>query len=367
MFTELSNNKSALVVDLQKVKNNYQVAKSFLNPSTICGSVVKANAYGLGFLEISQTLFETGCKHFFVAYLSEAIELRVLLPNVTIYTLMPINEKEFEECFVNNITPVLNDLSDIKVYNKFAMQKDKKLPFILHIDTGMTRLGLTDKQFYSFCENKEWHSHLEITYIMSHLSRSDEPQSDMNTFQLEKFKNLCKFLPDVKMSLANSSGICLGKDYHFDMVRPGCMLYGINPTLYINKSPVETVATLYGKVLQVRTLTEDQPVSYGFTYQAKKGDKIATVACGYADGYHRIMSNNTYCYFKGYQLPIIGIITMDMLMVDVNSLPEKILNEFNFVELLGDNVKVETLATNAKTIGYEILTSLGNRFNRIYV
>ena len=367
MFAEINNQKSVLVVDLKRLQSNYHVAKAMIKSPANCGAVVKANAYGLGIVEVCKALYGAGCRHFFVAYLSDAIGIKKLVQGAEIYVLNGFHKSEYEEGYLQGFIPVLNSISDIENYNHFASHKKEKLPAVLHLDTGMGRLGLIDNEFDYILKKPDVIEALNITYLMSHLACADELTNKLNISQLSKFKEAAKQFPNTKMSLCNSAGIYLGEEYHFDLVRAGYILYGGNPSPYLIDSPVQQVAFLYGRVVRIKTLDHDQTISYGGRYKAKKGDKIATITCGYADGYHRIMTGDAFCYFEKYKLPVIGVITMDMIMVDINSIPESKLKDLKYVELLGDNIKIEKLAQSANTIGYEVLTSLGNRFNRIYI
>jgi alanine racemase len=369
MISKFQNRCSTLLVDLTKVRQNYDVAKKKMGPHTDCSAVVKANAYGLGSVQISQALYGAGCRNFFTAYLEEALKIKPFLLDADIYILNGLEKNEYEECYINKFIPVLNSISDIEDYNSFARKKIDKSKVTIHLDTGMARLGLESSEFRLLSDKPEMCSNLDITYVMSHLTSAEIKDSTHNIIQLNKLKEFIKNIPNVKVSLANSSGIFLGNEYHLNLIRPGCMLYGVNPTPYAKSSPVVQVVTLYGKVLQIRKLDVDQTVSYGSRYRANKGDKVATIACGYADGYKRAMNDRIFCYFQGCRLPIIGTITMDMVMVDVNSLSDRQLDALDYVELLGNNVTVDMMAESADTIGYEILTSIGsgNRLNRLYV
>ena len=350
-----SSSRPILEINLANLVSNYQLAKGFA-PSSHVSCVVKANAYGIGDIEASKALYEGGCRDFYVIYLEEAIKIAPHLDKANIYVLNANSSEELIESKANGFIPVLNTIDSIERYKKMGAN----LPCVIHFDTGMTRAGLD----VSDADNLDLSS-LDVRYIMSHLACSDEPEHELNIAQLNDVKYLQSLFPKKPISFANSSGIFLGADYHFDQVRPGCMLYGVNPTPY-QKSPVKHVVTLKAKVLQIRTLRKAQTISYGARHLADAGSKIATVGCGYADGYHRVASLHTHCYFQGIELPIVGTITMDMMMVDVSKLSDDLLAQLDYVELLNDHFTVDDLAKKAKTIGYEVLTSLGNRFNRIY-
>ena len=230
----------------------------------------------------------------------------------------------------------------------------------------MGRLGLTKSEFEKFLEEHTMHGFLDIKNVMSHLACADDPNHQLNMQQLEAFSKLTSKIPSYKKSLVNSSGIFLGPNYHFDLARPGAMIYGINPTPY-KDSPVKPVVQIMGKVLQIRTLERDQSISYGALYNAKKGSIIATIGVGYADGYFRTLTNKSQCFFNGYFMDIKARVSMDSIMVDISHIPQGIVDKMDYVELIGPNIDIDKLAECANTIGYEILTSLGDRYNRVYI
>lgn len=357
--------KSVLEINLNRIEINYRVITKKLKSGIKSSIVVKADAYGLGMGEVSKKLYDAGCEDFCVAYVDEGVDLRRNCEDVSIIIFNGLQKDEIDDVVECNLIPVLNDLSQIEAWNNHAKKLGKKLPGIIHIDTGMGRLGLTQRSFKMICEDKKYHEYIDIKYLMSHLSCADDPLSPDNERQLASMKRYSSMMRGVPVSFANSAGVFLGHDYQFDHVRPGCAVYGVNP-IPSWPTPVQQVVKIMGVVLQVRIVEENQTISYQGQHWAKKGDKIATVACGYADGYHRALSGNAFVYYDGMRLPVVGVVTMDMIMIDVTKVPDAKLEKMNFVELLGDNITVDELAFRARTIGYEILTSLNNRFEKIY-
>jgi alanine racemase len=357
--------KSILEINLSRIQKNYLVTTKKLKKGVTTAVVVKANAYGLGMKEVSKTLYEGGCRDFCVAYVEEAFALRKVCDDASIIIFNGLQHNEIEIVSSNKFIPVLNDLYQIELWNKWGKKSGQKLPGIIHVDTGMGRLGLTESNFERIAHDPKYTEYIDIKYLMSHLSCADTPLSLDNERQLKLMMKYSHMMPNVKVTFANSAGVYLGYDYQFDHVRPGCAIYGVNP-IPSWPTPVQQVATLMGEVVQIRTIEHDQTISYQGRYRAHKGDKIATVLCGYADGYHRALSNNSFAFYDGMRLPVVGNVTMDMIMLDVSSVPETKLEHMNYVELLGDNITVDELAFRARTIGYEVLTSLGNRFERIY-
>ncbi len=353
---------SILEVDISKIIENYNYLKKSSN-GAICSSVVKSDCYGLGAKNIAPKLKDAGCEVFFVATLDEAIDLRKNLgkePKINVFHGVKFGE---EDAFENyNITPVINDFYQLELWSKYSISQSKKLPSIIHVDTGMNRLGFTYKDTDKLLDSEDL-QFLDIKYIMSHLSCITEEGHPLNSQQVERMailKNKFK-LP---CSLSNSRAIFAGDQYHFDMVRPGSMLYGIKGNACHTK--IKNVATLKAKIIQIRDVDEDSFVGYGAMAAVRKGEKIAVVPIGYADGYQRILSNNSHAHIDGVEVPLMGRVSMDMVIINITQFPEGQIKIGDFVEFFGQYQRVDELAERANTIGYEIMTSLGSRYKRIY-
>lgn len=349
-----------LEISLTNLKHNYHIAKKMIAENCNIAVAAKADAYGIGAFEVCGALLGEGCKDFYFAYLSEAEHMRAWPLGTNLYVICLNTFEELSESCRIGLLPILNTKQDISYYHEICKRDEKLYPCVIQVNTGMNRLGIDIDD----CLKLNM-SEFSCRYILSQLACADMPEHEMNQKQLTEVQKIKNQFPQTPISLANSSGIYLGPSYHFNQVRPGCMIYGINPTPQ-KPSPVLPVVTLKAKVLQIRRLEHDATVSYGARYSAKKGDIIATIGCGYADGYHRILSLQSHCYFREHKLPIVGAITMDFMMVDVSILSDSELAELDYVELLNDKLMVDELAGLAKTVGYEIITSLGNRFTRIY-
>ncbi len=339
---------STLYINLAAVRDNYLLLKSKAKGAETA-AVVKANGYGLGVKEIAGTLKKAGCKKFFVATLDEALELKDSCfrrnDGVEILAFNGIRKGQEKIFCENKIIPVLNTLEEAKLWGK----NGNNLPACLHVDTGMNRLGLGLKE----AENFE--SKINIKYLMSHLACADQPDHPKNAEQLKAFRNIEKFFPNAKKSLANSAGIVLGKGYHFDLVRPGIALY----------AGANTVVTLKAKIIQIRKIDRPTTVGYGATANVAKGTIIATLPVGYADGYLRVLGNTGHCFIGGVKVPVIGRVSMDLLTLDVTKVKNPHVGME--VELIGKHLSVDEIAGQAETISYEILTRLGSRFDRIYL
>jgi alanine racemase len=348
-------NHVVLDVSLAALAANYQSLKNRHAQKHIA-AVVKADAYGLGVEAASRAFWQEGCRDFFVATLEEGIELRQYLAQAHIGVfqgIFPGEEKEFQHY---GLTPVLNTLEQIERWQNVASLSSA----ILHVDTGMTRLGLTHTDLGKLAAKQP---KLNFSLVMSHLACANDPKDSKNQEQLDRLKMALKILPESKVSFANSSGLFLPEEFHFDMGRPGCALYGITPVEGGN--PMRHVATLSAPLLQIRTLDRDESVGYGGTYKAKKNARIAIVMLGYADGVLRALSNKGSAFIGGVKVPFAGRVSMDMIALDVSSIPDNKLSTAR-VEFINAQQTVSDVAAQAGTIGYEIFTRIGNRVKRTY-
>ena len=358
-----------LTIDLGALQANYRLLADKAAPAE-CAASVKADAYGLGIEAVGPALYAAGCRRFFVALPDEGITLRRLLPDAVIHILAgPLPEAE-EIYLEHRLVPVLNSRPDINRWAGFAAAKGKTLAALLHIDTGMTRLGLPEAEIQALAADPAPLKHLRIHFVMSHLAAADQPEHPMSAEQRNRLLTLRRLLPppldSAPLSLANSAGVFLGPDYHFDMVRPGIALYGGNPQPG-HPNPMREVVRLKGRILQVADVDSEIPVGYGATYRTGKPARIATVSVGYADGYLRALGNRAECAAGSVRVPVIGRVSMDMITVDVSKAPADACKPGDFVDLIGGAIPLDEVAEHAGTISYEILTSLGRRFHRDYV
>lgn len=348
--------KPAIAINLNAIVRNYQLLRGKGNNSQ-CAAVVKANAYGLGIDPIAPALYEAGCRHFFVATLDEAIELKAVfyghnLLDAAIYVFHGARKGQAKDFLAHNIIPVLNDLGQVEHWKNAGK-------YALHIDTGMCRLGIAPEE-----ADIKPGSNLQL--VLSHLACANDPHDAKNREQLALFRQSLNYFSEIPASLANSSGIFLGSDYHFNLLRPGCSLYGISPNTS-QPNPVENAVTLTAPILQYRTLNKDQTVGYSASTTARKGATLATVEIGYADGFLRSLSNMSFVYAAGIRVPVVGRVSMDMIIVDISEIPESMRDEKLRITLIGTEQPVDIIAKMAGTIGYELFTRLGRRIEKLYV
>lgn len=354
-----------LTIDLIAIQANYKLLREKAAPAET-SAVVKANAYGVDVTPVSRMLYETGCRTFFTAYLEEAIQIRKTLHSVLVAPLHGLHESEFAEARQNDITPVLNSLEDIQLWSEFAHKRSEKLPAFIHLDTGMNRLGLSPTQQDKLIAEPHCLLNFDIKGWMTHFANAEDFDDYLTARQRERFKKSVTRLPSAKLSLCNSSGIFWGKDYLFDLVRPGVALYGVNPTPK-KPNPMRGVIELKAPILQTRGVDTDMTVGYGATYRVTRKGRIATVALGYADGYLRSLSNQGKVKIGEHLAPIVGRISMDLITVDVSDIPETVAHPGVMATVIGPHRPVDTVAAEGSTTGYEILAALGARLKRHYI
>ena len=355
---------AVLTIDLGAVARNYRTLCRRLQ-GVRCAAVVKADAYGLGAAEVTPALARAGCDYFFVATLDEGVALRGLLPDAAIAVLngtLAGTEAAFAE---HRLLPVLNDLGQIERWAALAKRRGG-LDAVVHADTGMCRLGLPPDEAERLAAEPERLDGLRLVLVMSHLARAEERDHPMNALQRVAFARIRAMLPAALGSLANSSGIFLGRDFHADLARPGVALYGVNPTPD-RPNPMAEVVRLQSKINQVRDVDTPQTVGYGATHRVAASGRIATVPIGYADGYPRSLGNRAFAAIGDTRVPVVGRVSMDLITLDVSSLPPEQTRPGAVVDVIGGPCPVDEIAERAGTIGYEILTGLGRRYRRSYL
>ncbi|HUW73546.1 MAG TPA: alanine racemase [Methyloceanibacter sp.] len=359
-----------LTIDLDALAANYRELRDLAAPAE-CAAVVKADAYGLGMGHAAPALWRSGCKTFFVATLTEAEDLRALLPEAVIYVFNGLLPGTADRFHTYALRPVLNSADEIKEWAGYCAGVGERLPCAVHLDSGMNRLGLSPSEVDVTAQALELWSAMSLTLVMSHLACADDAAHAKNVAQRDLFDTLRARLPEAMTSLANSAGILLGPDFAYDLVRPGIALYGGHPQRR-GENPFRPVVHLKGRILQVRDVAAGETVGYGATRTLTRPSRVAVVSAGYADGLFRALStkdgeNGLAVYLGPHAAPILGRISMDLITIDVTDVPETLSRRGAWVELLGPNVSAHALAAHAGTIDYEVLTSLGQRAARRYI
>jgi alanine racemase len=347
-----------LKIDLDALAANFRLLRDRAAPAE-CAAVVKADAYGLGMVPVARRLLREGCRRFFVATLAEVAELRALDPGAAIYVLEGAVLAAVDELVALHATPVLSSLEQVERWRGHGRA-------LLHVDTGMTRLGLSPADVRVLAARRDLLDGVELEYVITHLACADEPEHPLNRAQIALFDELRALLPQAPTSIGNSAGLLCGAAYRGDMVRPGIALYGGNP-FADRGNPMAPVVTLLAPILQIRDITEPVSVGYGATYAAQPPARLAVIGAGYADGYPRCLGNVGAAALHGLRVPVVGRVSMDLTCVDVSALPRNTVRVGDFVELIGPTVGLDEVAAAAGTISYEILTGLGRRLVRRYV
>ena len=353
-----------LEIDLDAIAGNFKKLSARVGPHVRVAAVVKADAYGLGVEKVAPALARAGAKTFFVATLDEGLALRELLPRAQIAVLNGLVMGAPADFAKAALVPVLNDLGQIAAWQGYAARRGGA-PAMLQLDTGMARLGLSPKETQRLSNEPDRLAGFSLALTMSHLACASEPSHPMNEAQLEAFRAALKRLPRAPASLAASSGMFLGSDFLFDMVRIGAALYGVNPTPG-RPNPIPQVVRLKAKILQIRDVDRGESVGYGAAHRIEQPTRIATIAIGYADGWLRSSSHRGSAHIAGKPAPVVGQISMDLLTLDVTGHDPATLIPGTYVDMLDERYGVDDAALAAQTIGYEILTALGTRFHRVY-
>lgn len=353
-----------LTVDLGAIRENYRRLEARLG-GVNCAGVVKADGYGLGGPQVAAALAAEGCAIFFVAHLAEGVLLRQALGSLpVIYVLNGFQLGAEGEAVQAGLGAVINSVGQLAAWRAAAQRAGRKLKAAIQVDSGMSRLGMAAAEIEAVTAVPRAFDGIEVTFVMSHLARADEPEHPANEQQRLEFDRLREMLPKAPASLANSSGIFLGQPFHYDLARPGAALYGINPTP-AERNPMLPVVRLQAKVIQTRNLDAGAGVGYGHAFHVTDPLVAATISLGYADGWHRRAASAAW--FENVRLPFLGRVSMDSIVLDISALPPDRLKAGDLVELIGPSQTVDQAAGHAGTIGYEILTSLGHRFHRRYV
>lgn len=347
-----------LEVNLAALARNFRLLAGAAAPG-LCGAVVKADAYGLGVGPVARRLHAAGCRHFFVATPAEGVELRRQLADDEIFVFGGLQGASSEEFCASALQPVLNTRAELRLWGTAG-------PAAIHIDTGMSRLGLSANDVEALRLEADRVPVVDVRYVMTHLACADEPDHALNRAQLDAFGSLRALWPDARTSIGNSAALLLGGQFQSDLARPGIALYGGNP-FRREPSPVEPVVTLKARILQLRDVTAGATIGYGASFVSDGKMRVATIGIGYADGYLRSLSNCGIAEVAGRRVPVVGRVSMDLIGLDVSALPRDQVVEGGWATLIGRGVALEEVAALAGTINYELLTALGKRLDRIYL
>jgi alanine racemase len=358
-----------LTIDLDALVDNWRALDARSRPGR-AAAVVKADAYGCGITEVIRALAAAGCDTFFVALPEEGLRARHAAPRARIFVLNGLFDDAAPAFTDADLIPVLGSNHEIALWARLGRRK----PCAIHVDTGMNRLGLTPEEAIAFAGTAK---SVRPVLLMSHLACADTPSHALNRRQLEAFQAVRAAFGDIETSLANSAGIFLGSDYLFDLARPGIALYGAE-AVSGTANPMKPVVTAEARVVQIRYARQGQPVGYGASTMLYRDTRIAVGSAGYADGYPRAasgsgvpvrasVSEGAYGFIAGRRVPVIGRVTMDLISFDVTDVPDQEIRIGDHIELFGPNIPIDEVGRASGTVGYELLTGLGNRYHRRYV
>jgi alanine racemase len=356
-----------LTIDLTAIEANWKSLARRAMPSE-CAAVIKADGYGCGIEPVATMLAKAGCRTFFVADLLEARRVRAVAQEPTVYVLnglMPGTAATYADLHVR---PVIGSMTELAEWDAFVTANDWRGGAALHVDTGMNRLGITPGDAAALAPRIRSENH-GITLLMSHFASSEAPDDQINEKQIRLFREVRMLYRGIPASISNSSGVFLGSPAHCDLVRPGAALFGVNPTPGRN-NPMRPVVELRGRVVGLRNIMRGETVGYNGQWTAKRATNIAVVGVGYADGYLRAASasdtvRGADVMVAGKRCTLAGRVSMDLIAIDVTDVPTPV-KRGDMVTLIGDDITVDDFAAAAGTIGYEVLTSLGKRYHRIY-
>lgn len=362
-----------LTIDLDALVANWQLLAEKSKPA-LASAVVKADAYGLGIVHVVPALWQAGCRTFFVALAEEGLRVRAVAPDARVFVLNGFFADAFSAYEQSDLIPVLGSLHELSLWKSLNANRKGQLPFALHVDTGMNRLGLTVAEALAFAADVQ---NQKPVLLMTHLATADDQAHALTQRQFESFQKLRTAFAGIESSIANSPGIFHTRIGEYELSRPGVAMYGGEPVSGI-ANPMRPVVTLEARIAQIRTGLKGETVGYGATTTLERDTRIAVCAVGYADGYLRSASGSgvplrkavpigSEGFIAGKKVPIIGRVTMDLTSFDITELAGKAVKPGDYIELIGPNIALDDAARAAGTIGYELLTSLGNRYHRRYL
>ena len=340
---------SVLTIDTGAILRNWRALDALSASGCETAAVVKADGYGCGAPVIGKALAAAGIRTFFVAVASEGAALRPAIgQDPAIYILGGYGADEAALYNAHDLRPVLNSAEQAR-----AWFRESNGPSAIQLDTGMNRLGMEVDEFAELGALPE-----SVRLLMSHMGCADDPPHPINAAQLAAFREMTD-ARSIPRSLSATAGLLLGPDFHFDLTRMGIGLYGGWPF-----EEAASVVRLEAPIIQIRDLAQGESVGYGASWTAERPSRIATISAGYADGLIRALSNGATGYHQGRPVPFAGRVSMDLITLDVTDCP---CASGDMIELLGPNQSIDDLAKAAGTIGHEILTSLGSRYQRMYI
>lgn len=380
-MSRLASHAARLTIDLSALAENWRLLNARNAPGK-AGAVIKADAYGIGIETAAPALHEAGCRTFFVAHVSEAVRVRAKLPDAEIFVLNGLAAGDIDIYGALRLSPVLGSLDEMTAWEGYRAANPEAEAAALHVDTGMNRLGIRPEMFRELVAS----GHLpraDIGLVMSHFVSSEVENDPVTARQIATFAALADVIQEAeksipasrksnhktRLSLCNSSGHFTSASGLYELSRPGYALYGGNPTPG-RKNPMRQVIRLEAPVIQIHRVPAGETVGYSSNFVATRNAVIATLSCGYADGYPRNGGATPsraggYAIIAGHECPFAGNVSMDLITLDITHLPESSVKVGDLAMLIGDGLDIDRVGTAARTTGYEILTNLGRRYERV--
>lgn len=358
---------SWIEIDLGALRHNFLQARDRMSADARIVGVVKSDAYGHGMIEVARELVSCGAHFLAVSKYWEAKELREAGIRLPILCLLGVEPAEMEGAVLEEIRPAIFRIEQARMLGEVGRRLKMPARFHLKVDTGMGRLGVQFDKVGAFLDELYSLPGIELEGIFSHFASADESDKSFSECQLSRFRDVLCSLCGRGHSLtyahiANSAGLLDLPGAHFELVRPGIMLYGSPPSQDLKQpADLRPVMSFKSKILQLKEVQAGQPIGYGRTYVATKPSRIATLPVGYDDGYPRLLSNRGQVLVKGWRAPVVGRVSMNMITIDVTHVPD--LTEDDEVVLLGsqgqDCITAEEIAGLCGTISYEIYCNMG--------
>ncbi|RYZ46474.1 MAG: alanine racemase, partial [Sphingobacteriales bacterium] len=371
LLLEQKVHQTVLSINLSSLTHNLNVFRSQLKPGTRMMAMVKAFSYGSGSFEIAHLLQYSGVDYLTVAYTDEGVALRKAGITIPIMVMSP-DAISFDRMIAWKLEPEIFNFRSLHAFLHIAETLQvKSYPIHIKLDTGMHRLGFIEEEIGQLAEILHQNPLVTITSVFSHLAASEDASyDDFTKEQAGRFVRMSTLLKERSggeplLHLCNSAGIARHKELHFDMVRLGLGLYGIDGSGVL-QSRLRQISTLKTAIAQIKDVKAGDTVGYGRKGNVSTDMRIATICIGYADGYPRALSNgNGYVLVHGRKAPLVGVVCMDMCMIDITDIPDA--NEGDEVTVFGPELPITLLASWSHTISYEIMTGISQRVKRVYV
>ncbi|MDI6860807.1 MAG: alanine racemase [Caldisericia bacterium] len=360
-------------INLDALKKNYLFLRSVVKDKKLI-SVVKADAYGHGAPEIASELESLGSDYFAVATLEEGIELRIKGISKPILIFGYIFPKQVDYIINFSLTPTVYSIDFVKELDKICEITREKVNIHIKIDTGMGRVGILWNEAVDFIKEVFKYKNINVEGLYAHFSSADEKDKTFSRIQFERFMKVVDELEKEKIKIplkhhGNSATVIDLPEYILDGVRCGISLYGLKPSQEVKNVKLYPVMSLHSKIIFLKKVPPNTPISYGRTFITKKESIIGTLPFGYADGYPRILSNKGVVLYKGKRVKVVGRVTMDQVMIDLSRFKDvKVGDDVIIMGKDGkEEISADDIAKKCNTINYEIVTRIGKRVPRVYI